>query len=154
MPIADVVTLNLARIFDRTGDLKTFHKNAREHCISYFPPLTNYENFLKVTNKAVRFITAFVQYQLYLNSLNCTEDVFYVDSTPVSVCENRYISSHKVMKGLASRGKIHERLFFRLQTARKSVLPDGTLVRLCLIYHRARSATGMFRHFRIFVSSY
>ena len=34
MPIADVVTLNLIRIFDRTGDLKTFHRNASEHYIS------------------------------------------------------------------------------------------------------------------------
>ena len=41
MPIADVVTLNLIRILDRTGDLKTFHKNAQTHYISYFPNLTN-----------------------------------------------------------------------------------------------------------------
>ena len=117
MRIADVVTLNLVRIFDRTGDLITFHKNAREHYISYFPALTNYENFLKATNKAVGFIIAFVQYQLYLNRLNCTENVFYVDSTPVSVCENRYISSHKVMKGLASRGKSTKERVLRLQIA-------------------------------------
>ncbi|MBR0100776.1 MAG: hypothetical protein IJP90_13855, partial [Treponema sp.] len=112
MTIADVVTLNLIRIFDRTGDLKTFHKNAREHYISCFPALTNYENFLKATNKAVGFIIAFVQYQLYLNRIHCTDNVFYVDSTPVSVCENRYISSHKVMKGLASRGKSTKGCFF------------------------------------------
>ena len=30
MPVADVVTLNLIRVFDRTGDLKTFLKNATE----------------------------------------------------------------------------------------------------------------------------
>ena len=37
MPVADVVTLNLIRVFDRTGDLKTFHKNAKNHYKSYFP---------------------------------------------------------------------------------------------------------------------
>lgn len=47
MPLADVVTLNLIRIFDRTGDLKTFHKNATNHYKKYFPTLTNYENFIK-----------------------------------------------------------------------------------------------------------
>lgn len=36
MPIADIVFLNLVRIFDRTGDLKTYHKNAREHYIQTF----------------------------------------------------------------------------------------------------------------------
>ena len=37
---------------DRTILWQT-HKNAREHYISYFPALTNYENFLKAANKAV-----------------------------------------------------------------------------------------------------
>ncbi len=130
MPIADVVTLNLIRILDRTGDLKTFHKNAQTHYISYFPNLTNYENFLKATNKAIGFILAFVQYQLYLNRLHCTENEFYVDSTPVTVCENRYISSHKVTKGFASRGKSTKGWFygFKLQGI---CTADGTLVKLC-----------------------
>ena len=130
MPIADVVTLNLIRILDRTGDLKTFHKNAQTHYISYFPNLTNYENFLKATNKAIGFILAFVQYQLYLNRLHCTENEFYVYSTPVTVCENRYISSHKVTKGFASRGKSTKGWFygFKLQGI---CTADGTLVKLC-----------------------
>ena len=76
MSITDVVTLNIVRIFDRTADLKTFHKNAQAHYISYFPNLTNYENFLKATNKSVGFIMAFVQYQLYLNRLHCSISAF------------------------------------------------------------------------------
>ena len=82
-----------------------FHKNANEHYIAYFPMLTNYENFLKAANNAAGFIGAFVQYQLYLNSLHCRENEFYVDSTPISVCKNRYKPSLKVMKGLADKRK-------------------------------------------------
>ena len=130
MPISDVVTLNLIRIFDRTGDLKTFHKNAENHYKLYFPMLTNYENFMKASNKSVGFIIAFVQYQLYLNRIYCTDNVFYVDSTPITVCENRYISSHKVAKGIASRGKSTKGWFygFKLQGI---CTGDGTLVKLC-----------------------
>ena len=130
MNVSEIVTLNLVRIFDRTADLKTFHRNACSHYISYFPSLTNYENFLKATNMAVGVIAGFVQYLLYLNRINSTENVFYVDSTPVSVCENRYISSHKVMKGLASRGKSTKGWFygFKLQGI---CTGDGTLVNLC-----------------------
>ena len=73
MPIADVVILNLILIFDRTGDLKTFHKNAENHYKVYFPSLTNYENFMKASNKSAGFIIAFVQYQLYLNRIHCTD---------------------------------------------------------------------------------
>ena len=112
MPIADAVILNLIRFFDRTGDLKTFHKNAENHYKVYFPSLTNYENFMKGSNKSAGFIIAFVQYQLYLNRILCTDSVFSVDSTPVSVCENRYILSHKVSKGVARREKSTKSSFF------------------------------------------
>ena len=80
--------------------------------------LTNYENFLKAANKAAGFIGAFVQHQLYLNSLHCTENVFYVYSMPISLCKNRYTSSHKVMKGLG-QSELLKRMVFRLQIAGK-----------------------------------
>lgn len=46
MPSADVVTLNFVRILDNIGDLKTFHKNAQNHHISY---LTNAGYLLKAS---------------------------------------------------------------------------------------------------------
>ena len=130
MNVPEIMTLNLAGILDRTADLKTFHKNAAVNYIEYFPGLTNYENFMKATNKAVGFILAFLQYQLYLNRINCKDDTFYLDSTPVTVCENRYIASHKVAKGIASRGKSTKGWFygFKLQGV---CTKDGTLVKLC-----------------------
>lgn len=130
MPIADVVTLNLVRIFHRTADLKTFHNNAQEHYRRYFPTLTNYENFLKATNKTAGFIAAFLQYQLYLNQINCKDTVFYLDSTPLSVCENRYICSHKVMKDVASRGKSTKGWFFGFKL-HGLCTKDGVLIKIC-----------------------
>ena len=84
--------------------------------------LTNYENFLKAANKAAGFIGAFVQHQLYLNSLHCRECVFYVDSTPISVCKNRYKPSLKVMKGLADREN-PQKDGFSASTCREYVRP-------------------------------
>lgn len=121
---------NLVRGFDRTADLKTFHKNAENHYKPYFPALTNYENFIKASNSSAGFIAAFVQYQLFLNRMRCPDSVFYVDSTPVSVCENRYISSHKVAKGVASRGKSTKGWFYGFKL-HGVCTDDGTLVRLC-----------------------
>ena len=130
MTVPEVMTLNIVRILDRTGDLKTFHKTACLHYRSYFPNLTNYENFMKASNKAVGFIAAFIQVQLYLNQENCNENTFFLDSTPVTVCENRYISSHKVAKAIASRGKSTKGWFygFKLQGV---CTKDGTLVKIC-----------------------
>ncbi len=54
MSIPEVTTLNLARILDRTSDLKTFHKNASVNYIKFFPNLTNYEDeVLSFKQKAV-----------------------------------------------------------------------------------------------------
>ena len=130
MPIADVVTLNLVRIFDRIADVKTFHKNAQEHYRHYFPTLTNYRNFLKATNKTIGFIAAFLHYQLYLNQIHCKDTIFYLDSTPISVCENRYICSHKVMKDIARRGKSTKGWFFGFKL-HGVCTEDGTLVKIC-----------------------
>lgn len=114
MTVPEIMTLNIARILDRIADLKTFHKNAAVNYIEYFPNLTNYENFMKATNKATGFILAFLQYQLYLNRRKCKDDTFYLDSTPVTVCENRYIASHKVT---SEPWKINERMVLWFQAA-------------------------------------
>ena len=77
MTVPQLMTLNIVRILDRTGDLKSFHKIASLHYRSYFPNLKNYENFMKASNKAVGFIAAFIQVQLYLNQENCNENTFF-----------------------------------------------------------------------------
>ncbi len=115
MNIPEVMTLNILRIILRVNDLKTFHKLAKQHYFSYFPDLPNYENFLKATNKSTIFIANFLQYLLYINQQNNNEQEFYIDSTPISVCENRYIFSHKVMKGIAERGKTTKGWFYGLK---------------------------------------
>ena len=68
---------NFCGIFDCTGDLKTFHKNARVHYISNFPKLTNYENFLKLRTGPPTSSFPSSQYQLHQNRLHCTENEFY-----------------------------------------------------------------------------
>lgn len=130
MSVPEIMTLNIARIFDRVSDLKTFHKSAAENYIKYFPKLTNYENFLKATNRAVGFIISFVQYQLFLNRTSCADDTFYLDSTPITVCENRYIGSHKVARSVARRGKTTKGWFYGFKL-HGVCTKDGTLVRLC-----------------------
>lgn len=129
LSVPEIMTLNIVRIFDRIGDLKTFYFIVKQEYIKYFPSLPNYENFRKASNKSFPFIAAFVQYQLYINRKRCTEDVFYLDSTPISVCENRYISSNKVSKAFASRGKSTKGWFYgyKLQGV---CTKNGTLLKL------------------------
>jgi hypothetical protein len=78
----------------------------------YFPKLPNYENFLKASNKSLPVIVLFLLYLLFLNRQMEHKDVFFMDSTALSVCYNHYISSHKVTKDFAARGKTTKGWFY------------------------------------------
>ena len=68
------------------------------------PNLPNYENFMKATNKSTVFILAFMKFLMEMNRKKESE-IHYMDSTPITVCMNHKIYSHKVTKGIAKRSK-------------------------------------------------
>ena len=68
------------------------------------PNLPNYENFMKATNKSTVFILAFMNFLMEMNRKKESE-IHYMDSTPITVCMNHKIYSHKVTKGIAKRSK-------------------------------------------------
>ena len=67
----------------RVQDLKTIHRIAGTHYVRYFPELTNYENYLKATNRSKLFIRPLVKYVLHMN--NRSNDEHFVDLTDVPV---------------------------------------------------------------------
>lgn len=104
LSLEQIVALNIFRFYFRTGDLKNFHKMAREMMCDKVPCMPNYENFLKATNKATVFILAFMNFLMEMNR-KIGNGIHYMDSTPVTVCFNHKIYSHKVTKRFARRGK-------------------------------------------------
>jgi len=68
------------------------------------PELPNYENFLKATNKSTVFILSFMNFLMKLHRESGSK-IHYIDSTPISVCLNHKIYSHKVTKKYAGRSK-------------------------------------------------
>lgn len=117
LSLTDVISLNLIRFLLNVQDLKSFHRLASSSYRSFFPNLPNYENFLKATNKGSVFLMAFVNFFLMWNRSKESEKVFYIDSTDLTVCKNRFISSHRVAKGFAEMGKTTKGWFygFKLQ---------------------------------------
>lgn len=94
--LEQIVALNIYRFHFRIGDLKNYHKMVKE--------LTNYENFLKATNKPALFILSFMNSLMRLNRMNGSK-IHYMDSTPITVCMNHKIYPHKVTKNHARRSK-------------------------------------------------
>lgn len=110
LSLKQVVALNLLRFMVHVKDLKAFHRLAR--ALRLVRDIPNYENFLKASNKAWPAIAMFMQFLLFRNRLRNASGVHFVDSTPVSTCLNRRISSHKVTRAFASRGKTTKGWFY------------------------------------------
>ena len=65
-----IVALNIYRFHFRIGDLKNYHKMVKELMHDKVPELTNYENFLKATNKSAILILSFMNFLMRLNKMS------------------------------------------------------------------------------------
>ena len=75
-------------------------RHVRTHLRAEFPRLVSYSRFVELIPNA---LVALVCY-LHTRKGRCT-GISFIDSTPLRVCHNRRIHSHRVMAGLAQRGK-------------------------------------------------
>jgi hypothetical protein len=105
LSLSEVLTLNILRFSFHILDLKAFVRLAECTYKTYFPRLPNYENFLKATNRSFPFTVLLLRYLLMLNRRMSKEGLYFFDSTALSVCANWNISTHRVTKEVASRGK-------------------------------------------------
>jgi hypothetical protein len=112
LALAEIITLNILRFHYHVQDLKAFHRLASHAYRAYFPGMPNYENFLKATNKSMPFVLLMLRYFLLVNRELRADGLFFVDSMPLSVCDNHYIYRHKVTAGFSSRGKTSKGWFF------------------------------------------
>ena len=72
-----------------------------------FPTLLSYNRFVELIPSVVSALAAYLQTQLG----TCT-GISFVDSTPLPVCKNPRIPSHKVFAGRAARGKTSTGWFY------------------------------------------
>ena len=100
------------RIFSFLG-YKTFKDYYIKGMLRYnqkdFKKLVSYNRFIELKQKMALDLGLFAMLLCQLNK--CTGTSF-IDSTPLTVCHNRRIYSHKVFKGLATRGKTSTGWFF------------------------------------------
>ena len=104
LSLEQIVELNIYRFHFKMGVMKNYHKMIKELMRDKVPNLPNYENFMKATNKSTVFILAFMNFLMEMNRKKELE-IHYMDSTPITVCMNHKIYSHKVTKGIAKRSK-------------------------------------------------
>lgn len=106
---SEVITILLCFHFGSFRNFKHYYLfYVTKHLSADFPDLVSYNRFVELQGRV------FVPLVLFLKLLcfgECT-GITYVDSTKISVCHNKRISTHKVFKGLAERGKSSMGWFF------------------------------------------
>jgi len=108
MTLGEVMTILVLFHASNYRTFKHFYLNhVRGNLRSEFPQLVSYSRFVELIPDALMALTC------YLNGRKgtCT-GINFIDSTPLRVCHNLRIHSHKVMKGLAQRGKTSTGWFF------------------------------------------
>lgn len=90
--------------FHRSGkrNFKDYYKTYIKGFLSQaFPSAPSYNRFVEIMPQSLSYLYIF----MHFCRLGTVTGIAFIDSTPLKVCHNLRISSHKVFKDLAARGK-------------------------------------------------
>jgi len=108
LSMSEVMTILIYFHYSHYRDFKTYYliyvcNNLKRE----FPNLLSYKRFVALIHRV------FIPLCAYLQSLKKTSDgIAFVDSTTITVCHSKRISSHKVFAGLAAIGKSTKGWFY------------------------------------------
>ena len=109
MLISEIMTIV---IFYHSSGYKCFKYFYLNHIIqnykSHFPKIVSYNRFIELMPKTMVPLLYFLKY----NRMSECTGISYIDSTKIAVCNNRRISSNKVFKNIAKRGKTSMGFFY------------------------------------------
>jgi len=89
---------------------KYYQIQVRGYLKRFFPKLVSYNRFVELIKSCTFPLFCFLQ-----GLMGNSTGISIVDSTPLPVCHNRRINSHKVFKEIAKRGKISTGWFYGLK---------------------------------------
>lgn len=126
MHLSEVMTILV--LFHGSGyrTFKHFYlRHVAVHLRGEFPRLVSYNRFVERVPGALLALAAYLR-----TRLGPCSGVSFIDSTPLRVCHNARINSHRVMRGLAARGKTSTGWFFGFKL-HLLVSDRGELLDLC-----------------------
>jgi Transposase DDE domain len=116
MSASEIMTILIHFHQERHRDFKTYYQNhVRQYLNAEFPNLPSYQRFVEWIPRALIPLTAYLFAQL-----GSCSGITFVDSTPLVVCHNRRIHSHKTFKGITARGHTSVGWFFGFLTIRRT----------------------------------
>ncbi len=101
LSLSEVMTIMVDFHCSHYRNFKAYYLlHVRRHLLPYFPKLVSYQRFVELMPRALLPLCIFLK-----TRLGRSRGVAFIDSTPLAVCHNRRIQSHKVFEGVAARGK-------------------------------------------------
>jgi len=102
MSDSEIITIMILFHQSHCRDIKYFYINyIMNHCKEDFPHTVSYNRFVELQEKALLPMVIFLQ----LCCLGKCTGISIIDSTPIRVCHIKREKSHKVFKGIATKGK-------------------------------------------------
>jgi hypothetical protein len=109
MSASEVMTIMVLFHLSNFKDMKHFYLiYVQDHRHAEFPRTVSYNRFVELMQSVVFPLAIYLKTQ---QMGHCT-GISFVDSTPLRVCHNRRIHSHKVFSGIAQRGHCSIGWFF------------------------------------------
>lgn len=106
---SEVMTILVLFHLSNNRHLKHFYLfYVRKHLCSAFPRTVSYNRFVELSQSVILPLTIYMKKYAVGK---CT-GISFIDSTPLRVCHNRRIHSHKVFRGIAERGHCSIGWFF------------------------------------------
>jgi hypothetical protein len=109
---SEVMTIVIYFHLMRYRDFKHYYLfHVKEHMRGDFPELVSYNRFVELMEKALLPLAVYLK----LHCLGKCTGITYIDATPLRSCHIKREHSHRVMKGLASKGQCSIGWFFGLK---------------------------------------
>jgi hypothetical protein len=109
LSLSEVMTILIYFHYSDYRKFKNFYKkHLCRYCNSEFPNLVSYNRFVELMQFTVLPFLVFIN----TSRLGQHTGIYFIDSTPLPVCHNRRIKSHKVFKDTANRGKTSTGWFY------------------------------------------
>ncbi len=106
---SEMMTILICFHLSRIDNFKAYYSlYLSKHYKHLFPDLVSYERFVQSSGKVMVSLMVFLR----TNALGACRGISFVDSTKIQVCHIKREKQHKVMKGLASKGKSTMGWFF------------------------------------------
>jgi len=128
LTMSEIMTILIAFHQSHYRDFKAYYcEQVLQSWRAEFPGLVSYTRFVEYTPSALVPLLMFVR----TRCLGRCSGISFVDSTPLEVCLNQRIHTHKVFAGLAARGKTSTGWFFGFKL-HLVVNDQGELLQFCL----------------------